>query len=90
MRKWERTCEFTEIRELIESDNDKSIQIKEKLIEICKKYADEDWDFADDFSRLAEDIEDIALDDYDTEENIDWALGEFYDLCDNASVWLEV
>ena len=57
-----------------------------EIIGICTKYANEDWDFAQDFQDLADDIFDIE----ENEDEIDWALGEFYDLCDSARVWLDI
>ena len=89
MARWDKRCvEFAKVREYIEAgENDK---ILPALLDICKKYAeDEDWDFADDFDRLAEDIEVVADDALD-DDDIDFYLNDFYDLCDAASVWLEL
>ena len=88
MVKWDKRCtEFKKVREYINAEeNDK---ILPALLDICKKYAEEDWDFADDFDRLAEDIEVVADDDLD-DDDIDFYLDDFYDLCDAARVWLEL
>lgn len=87
MARWDKRCtEFTKVRKYINAEeNDK---ILPALLDICKKYAEEDWDFADDFDRLAEDIEVVADDDLD-DDDIDFFLDDFYDLCDAARVWLE-
>lgn len=90
MKKWLKTCrEFKNIREMINNDEPNCAEILRELIKICEKYGSQDWDFADDFMRLKEDIECIVDDDEDLEENVDYYLDEFYDLCDNARVWLD-
>lgn len=88
MARWIKKCnEFTKVRELI--DAEETTKILPALLDICKKYANEEWDFADDFDRLAEDLEFIGDDELD-EDDIDFYLSEFYDLCDSARVWLEI
>ena len=90
MARWKYTCdEFKRIRELINSDEDNTMEIMTGVAEICKKYAEiEDFDFATDFFDLEIEIE-CAIDDGDIYEyDADYYLGEFYDLCDYARIWL--
>lgn len=97
MRRWNRTCdEFKEVREMIEAEDTDGIM--EKLIEICNKYTEEyadeeDDDYSYEFSQLAEDM-DLAYDNGDDpdfdEDSCDYYLGEFYDLCDAAGIWLSL
>jgi len=85
--KWQKTCEkFKSVRKAIEEDD--YVSIITQLIAICDEYAKEDWDFAEDYERLSEDISDIDIDDA-SEDDVNYALDEFYDLCDNARVWLD-
>ena len=89
--RWNKTCkEFAKIRDYI--DEEKSDEIIKGLLNICEKYANEDWDYAEDFERLKDDIDedvDETIEDVDS-ETVDYWLSEFYDLCDAAKVWLEV
>lgn len=90
MAKWIKRCdEFAKVRELINEEDYNGI-LKE-LASICDKYANEDWDFSEDFANLKEDDIDLWVDDNEVDEDtINWILGEFYDLCDAARVWLEL
>ena len=86
--KWEKTCEeFKAVRTAI--DEEDYVSIITQLIAICDKYAEMEWDFADAFAELSEDISNIDVDEADSED-IDYALSEFYDLCDNARVFLDI
>lgn len=88
MARWTKRCiEFTKVREYINAEENE--KILPALLDICKKYAKENWDFADDFDSLAEDIEVVVDDDLD-DDDIDFYLCDFYDLCDAARVWLEL
>lgn len=48
-----------------------------------------DWDFAEDYEKLRDDISEINIEEANDDE-VNFALDEFYDLCDNARVWLGV
>ena len=91
MAKWVKTCkEFADVRELIEKVD--SVGIMKSLLNICRKYSmDEEFDFAYDFEMLGDEIEVELLDEEDVKEDegvVDYYLGEFYDLCDSARIWL--
>ena len=93
MANWNKTCnEFKEVRELINSDEYCGYDILSRLAKICGKYAKQDWDYAFDFEDLELEIEIVIEDkDYDDEDDIvNYYLGEFYDLCDDARVWLAI
>ena len=86
--RWTKKCEeWKEVRQMIEEGDTSGIM--KSMLEICKKYAEQKWDFADDFERMVEDLEVVVDDDIDDEE-VDYYLDDFYDLCDYAGVWLEV
>lgn len=91
MAKWRKTCyKFKEVRELIYKAD--TVGIMKSLKEICDRYANEYDDFAWDFERLADEIEEEMEDLENIEENedvADYYLSEFYDLCDAARIWLE-
>lgn len=88
MAKWTRTCnEFKSVREMIEDGDINGIM--ESLIKICDKYANGNSEFADDFRDLSEEMTFAFDEDFD-EEQCDYFLDEFYDLCDNAGIWLGV
>lgn len=83
MARWDKVCtEFIEVRKAI--DNEDSKAVLDGLKEICEKYSNEDWDFAQDFQDLNDDLDNAD------EDEVDYWLDEFYDLCDNARVWLEL
>lgn len=91
MAKWVKTCkEFSDVRELIRKVD--SVGIMKSLLNICRKYSmDKEFDFAYDFETLGDEIEDELLDEdnvMEYEEVTDYYLGEFYDLCDAARIWL--
>lgn len=83
MARWDKVCtEFIEVRNAIYNEDGKAVL--DGLKEICEKYSNEDWDFAQAFQDLGDDL-------YDADEDeVDYWLDEFYDLCDNARVWLEL
>lgn len=88
MAYWKRTCDdFKKVRELIEEED--NIGILTELSEICNKLAEGDEDWENDFEDLAEEIS-IAIYDEDdmSNEDVDYYLSEFYDLCDAARIWL--
>lgn len=83
MARWDKVCtEFIEVRNAIYNEDGKAVL--DGLKEICEKYSNEDWDFAQDFQDLGDDLHDAD------EDEVDYWLDEFYDLCDNARVWLEL
>ena len=83
MARWDKVCtEFIEVRKVIDNEDGKAVL--DGLKEICEKYSNEDWDFAQDFQDLNDDLDDAD------EDELDYWLDEFYDLCDNARVWLEL
>ena len=91
MAKWVKTCkEFSDVRELIRKAD--SVGIMKSILNICRKYSrDKEFDFAYDFETLGDEIEVELLDEEDVKEDedvADYYLGEFYDLCDAARIWL--
>ena len=91
MEKWIKTCkEFSDVRELIKEAD--SVGIMKSILNICRKYSmDKEFDFAYDFETLGDEIEDELLDEDNVMEDEDvtnYYLGEFYDLCDAARIWL--
>lgn len=90
MARWDYTCrEFKAVRDILESDTPDTMEIIRKLIEICAKYEEKKWDFADDYAELREELEAVADDDLDDDE-VNYYLDEFYDLCDSAKVFLDI
>ena len=93
MTGWKRKCnKFTNVRKAI-NDGDTNA-IMEMLLEICREYAEDgDKDFAWEFQKLADEI-DVTYDDGQneefTDEDADYWLSEFYDLCDAMRVWLAI
>ena len=88
MARWNKTCkEFKDVREMI--DNCDTDGIMKSLIKICDKYSKADDDFADDFEELMDEMQ-IEYEDNPEfgEDECDYQLSEFYDLCDAARVWL--
>lgn len=64
---------------------------KKRLLESDK----EDWEYdietmIEDLQCACPDIEDNDLDYEDEEENLNYYLRDFYDMCDNARVWIGV
>ena len=97
MAKWTKSCkEFKTVRDMIDRWDEDDVNgkaILEELIKICKELAEEKWDddywseeFEDFATKIEEDIDIIETDD---EDEIDYYLSEFYDLCDAARVWLD-
>lgn len=85
---WNKTCkEFKTVRKAI--DAEKTELIIKQLIAICEKYAKMKWDFSEDYESLAEDLSELSIEELETED-VDYWLGEFYDLCDNARVFLDL
>lgn len=91
MKKWKKVCKrFNVIREMIDNDGD-GREILRKLHEICADYCLQRWDFAEDFEDLGIEIWDVVdgIMEID-QETVNYYLNEFYDLCDNANVWLGI
>ena len=85
---WVMTCtEFKGVRKAIDDGNIELII--PQLIAICEKYAKKKWDFAEDYERMAEDLKEIDIEDLE-EDDVDFYLHDFYDLCDSARVWLDI
>lgn len=88
MTRWIKKCmEFEGVRQAIDDGNNPLIL--RQLIAICDKYAKQNWDFAEDYEKLRDDISEMDIEEADDDE-INFTLDEFYDLCDNARVWLGV
>lgn len=92
-----------QLRELInESNSDYSdcVKILEKAVEICKYiktiFSEKDKDiwedsFDDMIERIKDSLEYEISEDNDEEDNenvVNYYLGDFYDLCDVANIWL--
>jgi hypothetical protein len=101
MAKWDKNCSrFGFVREMIDQDEesiDFCKRILEELIKCCEDLVqdgDEEWIYHEAFidlkSDISEYVETICEDDeYEwVESEINYFLNEFYDLCDNARVWL--
>ena len=90
MAKWIMKCiEFKRIREIINDENPDLKEIVKGFINICSKYEKRKWDFADDFADMKEELEALNNDNLDDEE-VDYYLGKFYDLCDVARIFLDL
>ena len=88
--RWTKNCyEFKEIRSMIHDDD--RVGIMNGILRICERYAKLPWVYAEDFDALADEI-DIAIEfeEYNEEGVVDSYLAEFYDVCDNARVWLAI
>ena len=86
MNRWKYRCaEFKDVRESIDDEDYEGVI--NSLIIICHKYSKIDKDFADELTELAEELE--YLEDYD-EDDLNYYLGEMYDLCDAAGIWLDL
>lgn len=99
--KWTYTCHlFKEVRELINDDVETAehcIEILKRLRSCCELIINDHkkgWGWSQDFFLMKCDIDEALYetssdDNYDTcEETVNYLLGEFYDLCDNAGIWL--
>ena len=100
MGRWNKTCKsFKKVREMI-MDDEKTTELCMKIMYAMESCCDElipddetNWDFYDDFRDLKweihEEIECMDETDYEScERTVDYYLGELYDLCDSAGVWL--
>ncbi len=100
MSRWNKTCKsFKKVREMI-MDDEKTTELCMKIMHTMESCCDEltpddetNWDFYDDFRDLKweihEEIECMDETDYEScERTVDYYLGELYDLCDSAGVWL--
>lgn len=100
MRKWDFVCDkFKQIREMIDEDietTQQCIDIMTHLECCCDELTPDnraDWYWYDDFrdmkSEIHEEIEYMGEDDYEScERTVNNFLEEFYDLCDEANVFL--
>ena len=85
---WVMTCtEFKGVRKAIEDGNIKLII--PQLITICEKYAKKEWDFAENYEEMAEELREVDVDELE-DDDVDFYLHDFYDLCDSARVWLDI
>lgn len=100
MSRWNKTCNsFKNVRNMI-AENVKTASHCMKIMYAMESCCDEltpddemDWIFYDDFRDLKweihEEVELMDETDYESCENtVDYYLGELYDLCDSAGVWL--
>lgn len=71
------------LRQAIEDED--YVTIKDLLIKAWTEL--EDY-FNDDYSSDIESIKYISLDDYDAEDELNYALDDLYDFCDNMNVWI--
>lgn len=89
MTTWTKTCkEFKTAREAIKNKDNKTLFTQ--LIAICDKYAKQDWEFADDYAELADDLRNLEDVENVTQDEVNFWLTDFYNLCDRARVWLEL
>lgn len=82
----EETAKF--LRNAIRDENPKAIcvalqQAYQEINEICPEYYDE-YDLQDDLETL----DYLDTDDEGVEDEIDYELSMFYDLCDNLRIWV--
>lgn len=101
MGRWHKTCHsFKNVRNMIEEDTQTAshcMRIMYAMEICCDELTPEDktdWEFYDEFKELKSEIHDqvelMDEDDYKSCENtVNYYLGELYDLCDCAGVWLE-
>ena len=98
MKEWKYTLKNGKIlREAIkEEDYEKILRtLKECYIEILDFFVKEGLteleDRDDEYEEYVENI-DVLLSDVDTieEDDIDYELSLFYDLCDNTNIWIEL
>lgn len=105
MANWKYNLRFEgkTLRELINKENGETIEnviaIYKQIIS-CLEYwkkrlldSDrEDWEY--DIEAMIEDLQcacpDIEDDYYEEKENLNYYLRDFYDMCDNARVWIGV
>jgi hypothetical protein len=100
MGRWNKTCySFKSVRDMLEEEIETTSQCM-KIMYAMENCCDEltpndetEWDFYDDFRDLKAEIhEEVELMDEDgyefCESTVNYYLGELYDLCDIAGVWL--
>lgn len=100
MRKWDYVCnEFKRVREMIDKDirtPQHCLYIMAQLEACCSELTPDNrqnWDYYDNFrdmrSEIHDEIEYMDETDYETcERTVNNFLEEFYDLCDEANVFL--
>ena len=102
MSKWYKVCnQFEKVREMIDDDIETTSQCM-RIMYALESCCDEltpnnakNWSFYDDFRDLKSEIHDevelMDEDDYEAcEDTVNYYLGELYDLCDSARVWLSL
>lgn len=102
MARWNKTCKsFKKVRDMIAEDIETASHCM-KIMYAIESCCDEltpndeaDWIFYDDFRDLKqeihEEVEFMDETDYEScESTVDHYLGELYDLCDSAGVWLTI
>lgn len=88
-RKWSYTLRNgANLRDAIDAED--YYGIIESLKKCYQELLDAEIIDEDDYETYVEDFEYIDVDDEDAEEEIDFQLGEFYDLCDNLGVWVSM
>ena len=102
MRKWNKVCHsFSKVRNLIDEESEtteQGIKVMYAMENCCDELTSNDkteWVFYDDFrdlkAEIHEEVESMDEDDYEScEDTANYYLGELYDLCDTAGVWLEL
>lgn len=100
MGRWNKSCHsFKRVRDMIGEGIETTshcMQIMYAMENCCDELTpndEADWNFYDDFRDLKAEIHDevefMDEDDYESCENtVNYYLGELYDLCDTAGVWL--
>lgn len=102
MKKWDFNCNcFKEVRKLIDEDI-RTVSQCFKIMDVLECCCDEltpdnksEWIYYDAFidmkSEIHDEIEYMDETDYEScEDTVNYFLGEFYDLCDSANVWLTI
>ena len=106
MSKWYKACySFKEVRSMLYDDVetvDRCVEIIEAIEDCCEQIMDNEtnWDFYEDFADLKAEIHDEVesisemsydeIDYKDCQNMVNYYLGELYDLCDVARVWLAI
>lgn len=100
MRKWNKVCRsFSKVRNLINEDiktTEQGIKVMYAMENCCDELTSNDnteWVFYEDFrdlkSEIHDEVESMDEQDYEAcEDTVNYYLGELYDLCDTAGVWL--
>lgn len=102
MGRWNKTCHsFKRVRDMIGEEIETASHCM-KIMYAMENCCDEltsnneaEWSFYDDFRDLKTEIHDevefMDEDDYEScEDAVNYYLGELYDLCDSAGIWLEL